>query len=44
MTSALIGASRVSQIEDNVAALKNQEFSKEELDRIEAILKTESES
>ncbi|WP_433619903.1 L-glyceraldehyde 3-phosphate reductase [Paenibacillus cellulositrophicus] len=44
VTSALIGASRVSQIEDNVAALKNQEFSKEELDRIEAILKTESES
>ncbi|GIP24956.1 glyceraldehyde 3-phosphate reductase [Paenibacillus sp. J23TS9] len=44
VTSALIGASRVSQIEDNVAALKNLEFSSEELDRIEAILKTESES
>lgn len=44
VTSALIGASRVSQIEDNVAALKNLEFSREELDRIEAILKTESES
>ncbi|MDR0266835.1 L-glyceraldehyde 3-phosphate reductase [Paenibacillus sp.] len=43
VTSALIGASRVSQIEDNVAALRNLEFSREELDRIEAILKTESE-
>ncbi|MWV45437.1 L-glyceraldehyde 3-phosphate reductase [Paenibacillus sp. HJL G12] len=44
VTSALIGASRVSQIEDNVAALKNLEFSSEELDRIETILKTENES
>ncbi|MCJ8011656.1 L-glyceraldehyde 3-phosphate reductase [Paenibacillus sp. KQZ6P-2] len=44
VTSALIGASRVSQIEDNIAALKNLEFSNEELDRIEAILKTENES
>ncbi|WP_339323939.1 L-glyceraldehyde 3-phosphate reductase [Paenibacillus sp. FSL W8-0194] len=44
VTSALIGASRVSQIEDNVAALKNLDFSQEELDRIEAILKTENES
>ncbi|MEK3731338.1 MULTISPECIES: L-glyceraldehyde 3-phosphate reductase [Paenibacillus] len=43
VTSALIGASKVSQIEDNVAALNNLEFSKEELDRIEAILKTENE-
>ena len=43
ITSALIGASKVSQIEDNVAALKNLEFSKEELDRIESILKTENE-
>jgi L-glyceraldehyde 3-phosphate reductase len=39
VTSALIGASRVSQIEENVAALKRLEFSKEELDRIEEILK-----
>ena len=39
VTSALIGASRVSQIEDNVAALNNLEFSSEELTRIEAILK-----
>jgi len=43
VTSALIGASKVSQIEDNVAALNHLDFSKEELDRIEAILKTESE-
>ncbi|MGG1551235.1 L-glyceraldehyde 3-phosphate reductase [Paenibacillus ferrarius] len=39
VTSALIGASRVSQIEENVAALKNLEFSSEELDSIEKILK-----
>jgi L-glyceraldehyde 3-phosphate reductase len=38
ITSALIGASRVSQIEDNVAALSNLELSAEELARIEAIL------
>lgn len=44
VTSALIGASKVSQIEDNVAALNNLEFSREELDRIEAILKTENEA
>lgn len=39
MTSALIGASRVEQIEQNVAALANLEFSKDELGRIDAILK-----
>jgi L-glyceraldehyde 3-phosphate reductase len=39
MTSALIGASRVEQIDDIVGALNNTEFSREELDRIEAILK-----
>lgn len=38
VTSALIGASRVSQIEENIAALNNLEFSKEELARIEEIL------
>ncbi len=38
MTSALIGASRVSQIEDAVAALNNLAFSGEELAAIEAIL------
>ncbi|HVI80804.1 MAG TPA: L-glyceraldehyde 3-phosphate reductase [Candidatus Acidoferrum sp.] len=38
MTSALIGASRVEQIEQNVAALVNLNFSPEELTRIEKIL------
>jgi L-glyceraldehyde 3-phosphate reductase len=38
VTSALIGASKVSQIKDNVAALKNLDFSQEELLRIEEIL------
>lgn len=38
VTSALIGASKVSQIEENVAALANLEFSAEELDQIDRIL------
>jgi L-glyceraldehyde 3-phosphate reductase len=38
MTSALIGASRVEQIEQNVAALANLSFTVEELARIDAIL------
>jgi len=38
VTSALIGASRVSQIEENVGALGNLKFSREELDRIDEIL------
>ncbi len=38
VTSALIGASRVEQIEDNVAALDNLEFCEEELQKIEDIL------
>lgn len=38
VTSALIGASRVSQIEDNVAALANLSFTREELDLIDSIL------
>ena len=38
MTSALIGASKPSQIEDAVQALENLEFSADELARIEAIL------
>ena len=38
MTSALIGASRVEQIEQNVAALANPEFAVEELARIDVIL------
>ena len=39
MTSVLIGASRVEQIEQNVAALARLEFSAEELQQIEGILK-----
>lgn len=39
MTSALIGASRVEQIEQNVAALANLSFSTDELGRIDSILK-----
>jgi len=38
MTSALIGASRAEQIEQNVAALSNLDFSPDELARIDAIL------
>jgi L-glyceraldehyde 3-phosphate reductase len=40
MTSALIGASRVEQIEQNVAALVNLIFTAEELSRIDTILST----
>jgi L-glyceraldehyde 3-phosphate reductase len=39
VTSSLIGASSVSQLEDSLAALKNLKFSEEELGRIEEILK-----
>jgi L-glyceraldehyde 3-phosphate reductase len=38
VTSALIGASKVSQVADNVAALKNLKFSAEELKKIDSIL------
>jgi L-glyceraldehyde 3-phosphate reductase len=38
MTSALIGASRVEQVEQNVAALTNPHFSSEELAGIDSIL------
>jgi L-glyceraldehyde 3-phosphate reductase len=38
MTSALIGASKVSQIEDDIAALRNVTFSPEELKEIEQVL------
>ena len=38
MTSALIGASRVEQIEQNVAALANLRFSSAELAQIDSIL------
>ncbi len=39
ITSALIGASSVKQLEDNLAALNNLKFSQNELDKIENILK-----
>ncbi len=39
VTSALIGASKVSQIEENIAALKNTSFSAEEIERIDSIVK-----
>jgi len=38
MTSTIIGASRVEQIEDSVGALKNMDFSVEELKKIDGIL------
>jgi L-glyceraldehyde 3-phosphate reductase len=38
VTSVLIGASSVAQLDDNVAALKNRKFSKVELEHIESIL------
>ena len=38
ITSALIGASRVEQIEDAVKALEHLSFTPEELERIEAVL------
>ena len=39
VTSALIGASSVKQLEDNLAALNNLKFSDDELEKIEQILK-----
>ena len=42
MTSALIGASKVEQIEQNVAAIRNLQFSDEELSRIDEILEREA--
>jgi len=38
VTSALVGTSKVSQLDDNVAALKNLKFSGEELSKIDNIL------
>ena len=38
VTSALVGTSKVSQVDDNVAALKNLKFSAEDLRKIDAIL------
>jgi L-glyceraldehyde 3-phosphate reductase len=39
VTSSLIGASSVQQLEDNLAALDNLSFSEQELNQIESILK-----
>ncbi len=38
VTSALVGTSKVQQVDDNVAALKNLNFSAEELRRIDDVL------
>lgn len=38
VTSALIGVSRLSQLEDSLASLRNVSFSREELQQIDAIL------
>ena len=38
VTSALVGTSKVSQVDDNVAALKNLKFSVEELSKINGVL------
>jgi L-glyceraldehyde 3-phosphate reductase len=40
VTSALVGTSKVSQVDDNVAALKNTKLSSEELKKIDQILST----
>lgn len=42
ITSVLIGASSVKQLDDNVAALKNMTFSEQELQEIELILAEKS--
>jgi L-glyceraldehyde 3-phosphate reductase len=39
VTSVLVGARLVAHVEDNIKALDNLEFSQEELDRIELIIK-----
>lgn len=41
VTSVLVGVSRVSQLEDNIAGLKNLRFDQQELEEIEKILKSE---
>jgi L-glyceraldehyde 3-phosphate reductase len=38
VTSALVGTSKVSQVDDNVGALKNLTFSAEELSKIDGVL------
>ena len=44
VTSALVGTSKVSQVDDNVAALKNLKFEAEELRAIDAALAGENAS
>ena len=39
ITSVLVGASKVSQLKDNIHALDNLDFTNDELERIEVILK-----
>lgn len=39
VTSVLVGVSKVSQLKDNIATLNNLEFTEEELQKIETILK-----
>jgi L-glyceraldehyde 3-phosphate reductase len=41
VTSVLAGASKIEQLEQNIAALTNLNFADEELDRIDKILKSE---
>jgi L-glyceraldehyde 3-phosphate reductase len=43
VVSALIGASSVKQVEDNVASINNLDFAQEELDQIERILANDAE-
>ena len=38
VTSVLVGVSKVSQLQDNIEAIKNIEFSKEEIEKIDSIL------
>ena len=38
MTSALVGASKIEQLEQSVAAIRNVQFASEELRRIDEIL------
>lgn len=38
VTSVLVGVSKVQQLEDNIAAIENIQFSREELDKIDRIL------
>lgn len=44
ITSVLIGASSVAQLDDNIAALKNMKFTSEELELIEQILSNSKEN